>query len=107
MMSDCVEAFFDHIGHPFEHIHVSGAVPTAKIETRFLHPSRHGDLLHLDLNVTKVGNTSMSLSIRTKCASEDRVHFKATLVNVDNAGHPSIWSRDLRAAFTPYLQRET
>ena len=106
MMSDCVEAFFDHIGHPFELIHVSGGVPTAKIETQFLRPSRHGDLLHLDLNVTKVGNASMSLSIRTKCASEDRVHFTATLVNVDNAGKPSIWSRNLRAAFTPYLKSE-
>ena len=106
MMNDCVEAFFDHIGHPFAHIHNTGGVPTSKIETRFLRPSRHGDMLCLELNVTKIGNTSLSLSIRTKCASEDRIHFTATLVNVDKAGHPSTWPQGLCAAFAPYLKSE-
>ena len=106
IMNDCVEAFFDHIGHPFEQIHEKGAVPTSKIETSFLRPSRHGDQLSLDLNITKIGNSSLSLSILTKCVSEERVHFMATLVNIDKDGNPLIWPNNLRMAFTPYLKSE-
>lgn len=97
MMNDCVEAFFTEIlDHPFEDLHRDAAVPTAQIETRFVKPSRHGDVLMLRLTILRVGNSSASYQMTAACGDEMRFETKATLVYVDARGRPAPWPVPLR-----------
>lgn len=96
MMNDCVEAFFGTVlGHPFEKIHQSGAVPTAQISTRFTAPSRHGDHLVLRLVITHVGRSSAKYTMTAHADEELRFETKAALVNVDGIGRPTPWTQDI------------
>lgn len=96
MMNDCVEMFFsDVLGWPFERIHGEGGVPTATIETQFIAPSRHGDMLVLRIEVKRLGRTSMRYEMTATCGGELRFRTEATLVNVDTAGRPARWPREI------------
>ncbi|WP_253261430.1 MULTISPECIES: thioesterase family protein [unclassified Roseobacter] len=98
MMNDCVEAFFDEIGHPFETLHQSGAVPTAQIEAEFTAPSRHGDQLAIDLGVTRVGRSSLGIDFIARTEAETRFEASAVLVHVGSDGRPVPWPTDLKAS---------
>ena len=92
MVNDCVEAFFaDVLGWPFEAMHGAGAVPTRAIETDFLAPSRHGDALVLQMQVTVFGRTSFGYGLTARCGAQTRFTHSATLVNVDADGRPTAW----------------
>jgi len=107
MMNDCVEAFFDHIGSPFEKMHEDGGgVPTGKIEARFHAPSRHGDHLMLALSGTRLGRSSFDFQIETTCAGVPRMSYAATLIFIDTQGNATPWTNDLRTALTPYITPE-
>lgn len=106
MMNDTVEAFFDHIGHPFEKLHHGGAVPTAQLEARFTHPSRHGDRLRFALWLARLGKASAHLRIVASTGQELRMIFRSVLVLVDAQGRPCPWSGDIHHAFKPYLKNE-
>ncbi|MEM7320519.1 MAG: thioesterase family protein [Pseudomonadota bacterium] len=106
MMNDCVEAFFEHLGFPFEALHADGAVPTVQIETRFAHPSRHGDELVLDLTCDAPSRTSLGLTIKTRCGEEERMHFRSTIVMVGADGRPVSWPDDLRQALQSFSKKE-
>ena len=102
MMNDCVEAFFDHIGSPFEEMHSgTGGVPTGKINARFHAPSRHGDHLLLTLKGRRLGRSTFDFEIVTTCAGEARMTYEATLVYLAGIGKSAPWSDQLRAALTP------
>lgn len=102
MMNDCVEAFFDRIGMPFEQMHQWGGVPTGKIETRFHAPSRHGDHLMLTLAGKRVGRSSFDFEIETTGDGQARMSYAATLVFIDGQGKATPWPEELRAALTTY-----
>ncbi len=103
MMNDCVEAFFsDALDAPFEKLHLSGGVPTAQIETRFTKPSRHGDELTLNLEITRTGATSMTYRMTAFCGEEQRFETVATLVNVGADGRPVRWPDALRIKLAEY-----
>lgn len=105
MMNDCVEGFFaDALDHPFEALHGAGAVPTAQIETRFIAPSRHGDQLMLALSVTRVGRSSLGLSITARCDGAPRFETAAVLVNVDQDGRPTRWPDPVRGKLISQLE---
>lgn len=104
MMNDCVEAFFDAIGAPFEVLHKTDAVPTAQIETTFHSPSRHGDLLTISLSVTRIGGASLNLLIEAHCADAPRFTTKSTLVYINLEGRSQRWPDPIRTALTPYLR---
>ena len=105
MINDCIEAFFDHIGHPFESLHQTGAIPTAEITTRFLAPSRHGDLLSLDLDITRLGNASLGLEIAARAGDQVRLIANSTLVYVDMTVRPTGWPDPIRQALAPHVRR--
>ncbi|MGC1495752.1 MAG: thioesterase family protein [Sulfitobacter sp.] len=107
MINDCVEAFFDHLGHPFEVLHQSAAVPTARIDTQFTAPSRHGDHLTLTLAATKLGRSSLDLSINAQAGDQTRFTCTSTLVYITQLGKPTPWPDDLRAALTPHIRSTT
>ena len=104
MMNDCVEAFFDSIGYPFEEMHKTNGAPTAKIETTFHRPSRHGDILTLTLVLKRIGGASIDVAIDAHAKDEQRVSFRATLVYVNAAGNSCPWPDQIRTAMTPYVE---
>lgn len=107
MINDCVEGFFDHIGTPFEDIHTSAALPTARIETDFPAPSRHGDLLTFTLGLTRIGRTSAALDFAARSDDSLRLAANSVIVHTDTRGKPQPWPRPLRQALVPYLRSDT
>lgn len=107
MMNDCVEAFFDALGYPFEEMHKHGAVPTAQIETRFTAPSRHGDMLKLRLVITKLGRSSATYRMQGFCKEDPRFETLATLVYVNAKGRPTAWPAPIKGRLTDYLEQTT
>lgn len=108
MLNDCTEAFFDTgLGHPFETLHLTGGVPTAQIETAFKAPSRHGDVLQIELSCTRLGRTSLGLKFTGYCEQELRFEAASVLVYVDNSGKPQSWPTALRTALQTELEGES
>lgn len=106
MMNDCVEAFFDvALDHPFETLHHTTAVPTARIETRFVAPSRHGDHLTLTMCLEHVGRTSTRYRMTAHSGEELRFDTTATLVHVGSDGRPLPWPDALRARLMKEQER--
>ncbi|MCC1493794.1 thioesterase family protein [Cognatishimia sp. F0-27] len=92
MVNDCIEAFFDEaLGVPFETLHVAAAVPTVRIETVFHAPSRHGDVLGLDLAIDPPGRTSLGYCLTASCNGDARFTTQATLVHVGADMRPHPW----------------
>ncbi|MDA7467655.1 acyl-CoA thioesterase [Planktomarina temperata] len=90
MMNDCVEAFFDQgLNCPFEQFIQTAGIPTATITTTFTSPGRHGDMLDLGLNVTRVGRKSFDYEISCYCGKAQRFTTNATLVHIDLDGKPT------------------
>jgi len=104
IINDCVEAFFDSIGHPLETLLKTGGIPTAEISTRFKAPSRHGDHLNLALNVAKIGNASLNLYISAKAGDQDRFTSTSTIVHVSPKGRATRWPDDIRTSLTNHLR---
>ncbi len=106
MINDTVEAWFDQdLGHSFEDIHGFGkaAVPTARIETTFKAPSKHGDHLIISLSAIRLGRSSLDLSFEAKAGEEVRFSASSTLVYVNDSGRPVSWPDHLRAAIERHL----
>ena len=98
MINDCVEAFFDRIGHPFEELLRNGGLPTVRIDTHFTAPSRHGDHLKIALRIERLGRTSLRLAFAATSGTETRFTASSTLVHINKQGRPAAFPGDLRAA---------
>lgn len=108
MMNDCVEAFFEQkLLWPFEELHETHGVPTVSISTQFKAPSRHGEILNLTLDITKIGRTSMDLITRALSGSELRFETYSTLVSVDTSGLPKPWPAIIRSRIQQFMEGET
>jgi 4-hydroxybenzoyl-CoA thioesterase len=106
MINDCVEAFFCEIGSPFETLHETAGVPTAQISATFQAPSRHGDHLDINMWITRIGGSSLGVSIQASNQAEKRFTADATLVYVNALGRPQRWPDKIRNALTPYFRSE-
>jgi len=104
MMNDCVEAFFDRIGHPFEGIHQDGAIPTARIDARFRVPSRHGDVLEIDLECARIGTSSLAIGFCGRAGDQIRFEADAVVVHVGADGRPLPWPDDMRQALKRHME---
>lgn len=104
MINDCVEAFFDKIGTPFEALHRTGGVPTAQISTTFHAPSRLGDRLLITLEVVHIGGSSLGLSLQASSGDQQRFSATSTLVYVGQSGRPQKWPSDIREPMIPYVR---
>lgn len=97
MINDVVEMFFsDALLMPFEELLKTGGLPTAQISTSFHSPSKHGDCLHIALELKRLGHSSMDVDVNAMCESEKRFSSSLTLVNVDLDGKPSKWNEAVR-----------
>lgn len=107
MINDCVEEFFSSkLDMSFEKMHKTNGVPTAQIECTFSKPSRHGDQLILTLNCTKLGRSSLRLSIEATCNNEKRFLSQLTIVYIDRSGKPRAWPDGLRQEIETHLVGE-
>ena len=99
MINDTVEEFFDSVlNYSFHDMHPVNGVPTAQIEATFVAPSRLGDTLEVDLKVTKLGNSSMTLAFDAHCGDERRFLAKSVLVYIDGHGKSLAWPDSIRNA---------
>ena len=100
MITTTVEEWFaQRLGVPFETLHGSlgAAVPTVSMTVEFHAPSRHGDILEFRLRPTRIGRSSVGLSIEAYCGVEERLSMESTLVFArDGATKPDSWPEDLR-----------
>ena len=107
MINDTIEAFFESaLGFPWETSLKTGGIPTAQISATFVAPSRYGDILNLELRCKSLGRSSVNLELAFLCGENTRMTASSTLVNVDVAGRPVAWPKDLRAAIETQLQGE-
>jgi 4-hydroxybenzoyl-CoA thioesterase len=101
MVTATVEEWFaQRLGIPFETLHgpLGAAVPTASISVDFHAPSRLGDILEFHLTPTRIGRSSVGLSIAAYCDAEKRLTMESTLVfTKEGASKAESWPEDLRA----------
>ncbi|HBR63892.1 MAG TPA: thioesterase [Rhodobacteraceae bacterium] len=105
MMNDCVEAFFDQgLNCPFEQFHQTAGIPTATITTTFTSPGRHGDMLDLRLNVTRVGRASFDYEMSCYCGKIQRFLTNATLVQIDLNGKPTPLQNSIKQRLIDFIK---
>ena len=105
MMNDCVEAFFDQgLNCPFEQFHQTAGIPTATITTTFTSPGRHGDMLDLRLNVTRVGRASFDYEMSCYCGKIQRFLTNATLVQIDLNGKPTLLQNSIKQRLIDFIK---
>ncbi|MFJ1255518.1 acyl-CoA thioesterase [Cupriavidus sp. CuC1] len=108
MLNDLVEDWFrEALGWSFAEMHGAGqaGVPTAELSTRFVAPSRLGELLMRELRVTQLGRSSFALLVRFVGPAGDlRVEIAQRLVCVDTAQMmPSALPQAVRSAMERFL----
>ena len=99
MLNSVVENFFDEeLHYPFARMHVEEgfAVPTARIDTVFHAPSRLGERLEFGLEVTRVGRTSLHLTLRAEGGDGLKLTAQSVLVFVNRDGRPERWPEEVR-----------
>lgn len=107
MINDVVEEFFDsELDCSFPQILERNGVPTVQIKAVFSAPSRHGDILAISLNCSRLGQSSLDLEFEATCNQEKRFQMHSTLVFVDSSGKPTLWPVDLRHALQSHLPGE-
>jgi 4-hydroxybenzoyl-CoA thioesterase len=77
-------------------------VPMAHIECDFLAPSKIGERLRLELTVSKIGNTSLTLAVYGSAEGEPRVRAKLVVVLASLDQHRPV---PFSAAFRQKLAR--
>jgi 4-hydroxybenzoyl-CoA thioesterase len=107
MINATVEEWFSQrLCIPFETLHGSlgAAVPTVSMTAEFHAPSRHGDVLEFRLRPTRIGRSSVGLSIEAYCGAERRLSLESTLVFTrKGANRPESWPEDIRARISQEL----
>ena len=99
MTNSACENFFDQVlGYPYSRIAVDqgNGVPTVHIEADFMRPSRLGDLVDFDLEVQRIGGSSVTFRITGYCGGEMRMRADITQVWMTTAGRAGRWPDDLR-----------
>ncbi|UAK22902.1 acyl-CoA thioesterase [Sphingomonas nostoxanthinifaciens] len=106
MLNAAVEDYFAAVvGIDFAEMHLRRGlgVPTVKLESEFTAPSRLGDLLDFELEVVRVGRSSLELAIAVRCGVEPRFRVQVVLVCMQlDGGRAVAWPADMR----PRVQAE-
>ena len=100
LLNVSVEDWFAQVvGVDFRSIHLERrlGVPTVKLDSDFVAPSRLGDLLRFELTVMKLGRSSVELSVEVRCGGDFRFRARVILVCMDlEAGCSTPWPDDMR-----------
>jgi len=108
MLNETVETWFGaRLGCDFAELHGARGlgIPTVELTTRFLAPSRLGDMLQIALRVEKLGRSSTGLGFSASCAGQARLEMRSTIVCVTlEGGRPRPWPEDIRGAMERELE---
>jgi 4-hydroxybenzoyl-CoA thioesterase len=100
MLNAAVEDYFaEAVGIDFATMHMARGlgIPTVKLESEFVAPSRLGDALDFELEVIRVGRSSAELTVEICCDGETRLRIRLVIVCIDLAnGRPFDWPDDMR-----------
>jgi 4-hydroxybenzoyl-CoA thioesterase len=107
LFNEVVEDWFAQaLDMDFRHYHLDLHLgcPIKKIDTEFFAPSKIGDVIDCALHATRLGGSSMSVTIRVTCAGELRAIEKETRVQVSTiTNRPEPWSEALRDRIARYV----
>lgn len=105
MVNAALEDFFAQaVGVDFQALHIGRGlgVPTVKLESEFLAPSRLGDRLDIVVTVERVGGSSAGLRFEVGCAGVARLVVRSVIVCMDlRTGRPLAWPDDVRTGLDP------
>lgn len=105
MVNDATEAMFsDALGAPWEELQQTGNVPTARIEAQFTAPSRFGDPLVIEIEITHLGRSSLGLSFRCLTGTDLRFAASSTIVYIGLDGKSAPWPDPIRTAITAFME---
>ncbi len=110
LVNETVEDWFASLGHSFKSLHVDQrkGVPTVRFECEFVGPVRIGDMLHQQLGVDSIGNTSLNLKHIASIGERTVARFDQTIVFTDLASMKAEpWPADLRKAITDFARLDT
>jgi 4-hydroxybenzoyl-CoA thioesterase len=109
LVNETVEDWFASLGHSFKALHVDDrkGVPTVRFECEFVGPVRIGDMLHQQLGVDSIGNSSLNLKHIARIGERTVARFDQTIVFTDLATmRAEPWPADLRKAITDFAKLE-
>jgi 4-hydroxybenzoyl-CoA thioesterase len=104
LVNETVEDWFASLGHSFKSLHVDQrtGVPTVRFECEFV---RIGDMLHQQLGVDSIGNSSLNLKHIASTGDRTVARFDQTIVFTDLATMSAQpWPADLRKAITDFAK---
>ena len=81
------------------------SLPTVKLETTFIAPTRMGERVDFWLTVTPLGNSSLRLTMGVDCEGEQRVRLNRVTVCVSQkTGKPTPIPSDLREKVLEFMR---
>ncbi len=105
LLSEAMEDFMAAAGKP-QHGQINvlrRGWPIIKLEVDFVRMSRYGDIVDIEVTVTRIGGASLGLDYRIHGPDGDRLKASTTVVHVDLDTDRAIpIPDDVRAAFEPY-----
>lgn len=105
MVNAALEDFFAQvIGVDFRVLHVDRriGVPTVKLDSEFMAPSRLGELLDIAVTVERVGGSSATLRYDFSCAGTARLMVRCVIVCMDlNSATSAPWPAEIRERLSP------
>lgn len=106
MMNSVIENFFrEELDYSFARMHAEGrAVPTARLEVDFTAPSRLGDMLDWQLDVVRLGRTSLSLHITAASGGQRRLTARSVLVWLSPDRKPTPWPDAIRSRLAAHQE---
>jgi len=92
MINATIEDWFRSIGYGFDQMILQDGfgVPTATIQVDFKAPSRLDDLVELELQLVRLGRSSICLQVNIQCEGELRAVVQQTLVFIRMEGNKPV-----------------
>ncbi|MEH3047637.1 acyl-CoA thioesterase [Sphingomonas adhaesiva] len=104
LLNAAVEDYFATVvGVDFADMHLRRGlgVPTVKLSTEFVAPSRLGDVLDFVIEVVRVGRSSMEVAVEVRCGDQTRLRIAVVLVCMELAtGRSTAWPADMQPVAT-------
>jgi 4-hydroxybenzoyl-CoA thioesterase len=110
LVNESVEDWFAGLGHSFKSLHLDQrkGVPTVRFECEFVGPVRIGDMLHQQLGVDSIGNSSLNLKHIASIGDRTVARFDQTIVFTDLATmRAEPWPAELRKAITDFAKLDS
>lgn len=108
MMNAVIEEWFERdVGVSFAEMHGDRdiAIPLVNTNATFHAPSRLGEVLAIDLAVTQLGDSSMTLELTACCEGEARFTASLVIVHIGKrAMRPAPWPDDIRSTITKQME---